>query len=293
MRNNSKSFFVRIVFSFLLINLFSSNILLADQRNYIGQKSYGKLLATYSVISKSSNELLDWVDQDTIVIVNIEDTIFMPKDAMFSYGSPYRNFINNLVNLGYRNKDYLKAVLNWYNQRQVKLIDNDWPDFINKMQEKGALVYGIMKMPLHLVKIEKKILSQVGNLGISFSPNINSKSELIIRKKRNWFSKFYNGLILTGPYGKSNTVMDFLNIAKIKSKKIVIIDNDKGYLTDINSKFQRLKISYRSLWYLGVTKITFDVNPEIVTLKQNYLIEKGKWLQDDEAAKILDSKRKI
>ena len=55
-----------------------------------------------------------------------------------------------------------------------------------------------------------------------FSNSINNQQDMVIEKKEAWFSRFYKGIIFTGPYSKSHTLIEFLRITNVPSKMLII-----------------------------------------------------------------------
>ena len=93
--------------------------------------SQAQLVTTYSVNSPIMKEISEWVDKETIVFIDLDDTLMTPKSLMFSHNSnPYRLFIDNMVTLGERVAHYNVTVAKWYKQRQVKLVEDAWPEYI-------------------------------------------------------------------------------------------------------------------------------------------------------------------
>ncbi|MFK7973527.1 MAG: DUF2608 domain-containing protein, partial [Rickettsiaceae bacterium] len=98
-----------------------------------------EITATYSINSSTMHDIEKWIDQDTLVLIDIDDTIMMPSAQMFSVkASSYRNFINNMVSVSDRIPPYQSIVAKWYQQRKLKLVEDDWPVFIGKLKEKGV-----------------------------------------------------------------------------------------------------------------------------------------------------------
>jgi len=66
----------------LMLLIFSSSVANAE------------FTATYSLNSPTIKKIEEWVDKHTIVFIEIDDTLIMPKSLMFSFDSnPYRLFI--------------------------------------------------------------------------------------------------------------------------------------------------------------------------------------------------------
>ena len=245
--------------------------------------------ATYSVNSPTIQKIEEWVDKHTIVFIEIDDTLMMPKSLMFSFDSnPYRLFIDNLISLGARMPAYKASVAVWYQQRQVKLVENGWVDFINRLKEKGVTVYGICSMSLQLLNIEEKRYMEVKDLGITFSNAINKQEDFVIEKKEAWFSRFYKGIIFTGPYSKSHTLIEFLRITTVPSK-MLIISSINQEVKAIDSELRIFNMDYYSVHYLGSREVRGKPDEQLVKLQQQELIQNGKWLEDDAAKLLLQS----
>jgi len=254
-----------------------------------GSIANAEFTATYSVNSPIIKKIEEWVDKQTIVFIEIDDTLMMPKSLMFSFDSnPYRLFIDDLISLGKRMPAYNTRVAVWYQQRQVKLVENSWLDFINRLKEKGATVYGICSMPLHLLNIEEKRYTEAKDIGITFSDSINKQQDMVIEKKEAWFSRFYKGIIFTGPYSKSHTLLEFLRLTNVPSK-MLIISSIEHEVEAIDSALRVFNMDYYSVHYLGSREIRGKPDNELVKLQQQELIQNSKWLEDDAAKLLLQS----
>jgi hypothetical protein len=250
--------------------------------------SQAQLVTTYSVNSPIMKEISEWVDKETIVFIDLDDTLMTPKSLMISHNSnPYRLFIDNMITLGKRVTHYNVSVAKWYQQRQVKLVEDAWPEYIQKLRSKGAAVYGVCTMPLHLVNIEEKRYLEATGLKIIFTNKINDKELLEIEKTAPWFSFFYKGIIFTGQYSKSHTLMEFLRATEVP-KKLVFITNIKHELERVEEHLRVFDMDYYNVLYLGVKEISGRPEEKLVKFQQQGLIQSGIWLEDDVAKAALD-----
>lgn len=250
--------------------------------------------ATYSVNSPTIKKIEEWVDKDTLVFIEIDDTLMMPQSLMFSFDSnPYRVFIDNMISLGKRMPSYNSAVATWYQQRKVKVVEDGWIDFINRLKARGVAVYGLCSMPLHLVNIEEKRYIETKDLGITFSNSINNQQDMVIEKKEAWFSRFYKGIIFTGPYSKSHTLLEFLRVTNNVPSKMLIISSIKHEVKAIDSALRIFNMDYRSVHYLGSREVRGRPDSDLVDLQQRELIQNGKWLEDDAAKLLLEAERQV
>lgn len=263
-------------------------ILFIDSRDANAQ-----VMSTYSVNSPTIKKLEEWVDKDTLVFVEIDDTLMIPKSIMFSFDSnPYRLFIDNMISLGKRMPIYNVSVAKWYQQRQVKLVEEAWVDFINGLKTKGVTVYGLCSMPLHLLNIEEKRYIEAKNLGITFSEVVNKQEDMVIEKKEAWVSRFYKGIIFTGPYSKSRTLLEFFRSTNNVPSKMLVISSIKHEVKAIDTSLRVFNMDYRTILYLGAREIRGKPNEDLVKLQQQELIQNGKWLEDEEAQQLLKSLKK-
>lgn len=251
-----------------------------------------EFVTTYSVNSPMMKKISEWADKETIIFIDLDDTLMTPKSLMFSYNSnPYRIFIDNLITLGKRVEYYNVAVAKWYQQRQIKLVEDAWPEYIQSLRSKGALVYGVCTMPLHLINIEEKRYLEASGLKIIFTNKIHDKELLEIEKKSPWFSFFYKGIIFTGQYSQSHTLMEFLRITEVP-KKLVFITNNKYELEGLEESLRVFDMEYYNVLYLGVEEIEGKPEEEIVKFQQQKLIQNGVWLEDDAAKIALNRSKK-
>ena len=249
--------------------------------------------ATYSVNSPTIKKIEEWTDKDTLVFIEIDDALMMPKSLMFSFDSnPYRVFIDDMISLGRRMPAYNSAVATWYQQRQVKLVEEGWVDFINRLKGKGVKVYGLCSMPLHLLNIEEKRYIEAKDLGITFSNSINNQEDIVIEKKEAWFSRFYKGIIFTGPYSKSHTLLEFLRVTNNVPSKMLIISSIKHEVKAIDSALRIFNMDYYSVHYLGSREVRGKPDSDLVDLQQKELIQNVRWLEDDAAKLLLESARR-
>jgi hypothetical protein len=259
---------------------------------FISTFSSAELIVTYSVNSSTIKKVEEWIDKNTIIFIELDDVLVMPKSKMFSYDSnPYRTFINNLVKLGDKSELYMQAVANWYSQRKIRLVEEGWIDFIKRTREKGAKVYGLCSMPLYLVNIESARLQEILDLGIIFDNEINGLQEFIIKKEFTWFSGFYKGIIYTGPYSKHETILELFKNTNLSPEKLLVFANIKYELQLVDKALRRFNMSFKNILYLGSREVTGRPDAEVVKLQQRELIEKGKWYEDDEAMRILNSRQ--
>ena len=255
----------------------------------MNNSAQGEIITTYSINSITIKKIDKLIDEDTVVFVELDEVLVMPKSKMFSYGdNPYRLFIYDLLTLSKENSTYLNQIVSWYQMRKIRLVEDGWQDFINDLKKRNIQVYGFCTMPIHLQNIEQKRFAELKELGITFTDKINGKEVVEIGKKAGWSSLFYHGIIFTGPFTKSKTLLDFIKISNISPKKIMIFDKIESELQIIERSFNRFRIDFYSIFYWGARGVTDHPDPKVIRLQQQTLFEQGKWLEDNEAEVLVN-----
>lgn len=253
-------------------------------------KVEAKIIKINSINEDKFTAVLRQVDDNTIILIEIDGAITQPMSAMFSrHANPHRNFINNLSRLSRKDSFYSGVIASWYQQRAVKLSENEWPNLIKDLKSKGAKVFGIYSTPIQLMNIEQKIIAELENFGIKFTPSIIDKSEFVIKKQDAWFSQFYNGIISVGPYSRANTVIEFLRMTYLP-RKLIIISNLSAEINNIEAKLRVFNMKFYNVEYLGNKNTEIVPKEEIVKFQQQQLIQNKKWIEDAEAARMLNIK---
>ncbi len=256
--------------------------------SFLVQPAQAKIEHTFSITSSTTKTLEDWVDKNTIVFIELDDTLMMPKSLMFSFDrNPYRMFINNLVSVGEKSPIFHQAVAVWYGQRKVKLVEDGWPDLIKKMQAKGAKVYGICKMPINLTNIENKRLQELKELGVTLTTSVNESEDIMVKKEQPWVSRFYKGILFTGPYSKMHAIMELFRVTNNIPKKLLIFLSINYEVKEVDTALRVFNMEYFIVEYLAAQQIVGRPNKEVAKFQQKQLIEAGVWLEDDAAENLL------
>jgi hypothetical protein len=81
--------------------------------------------------------------------------------------------------------------------------------------------------------------------------------------------------------------LNFIKVANISPKKIVVFGNSQAELQAIESNFYRFRINFYSILYLGARKFVDIPDPNVIRLQQQMLFDQEKWLEDEEAEALL------
>lgn len=234
-------------------------------------------------------EAIKHLPQDTIILVDIDDTIITPKSTTFR-ARPYNQIIDDIK----KNKDqyhnYTEIVSNWRLQRKVMLLNEQWPEILESLKSMFQ-VYGLTKMDTgsfgNIPLIEEWRYQELKSLRIVFSNNISFSKYNINSKEKNR-PVFYQGIFITGNASKADTIEVYKE--GLKTSNIVMIDDRADHLKDIETFCRKESINFTGILFKGLEVLADKPNPAIHDLQKEYLINHAKWLEDEEALKMLQSK---
>ena len=119
------------------------------------------------------------------------------------------------------------------------------------------------KMPLQLVNIEEKRYLEAKGLGLLFTGKVNGQEVFEIEKDRPWFSSFYKGIIFTGPYSRSHTLLEFLKVTNEVPKKILFISNVESEIKRVDKKLRIFNMDFYNVRYLAIKNIPGMANKNV------------------------------
>lgn len=247
------------------------------------------LKTTYSITSNISQEMEEWIDEKTIVFIALDDTLVRPDYKMVGFGAnPYRNFESSLIsNAKQKKRSAMDKLQKWYNQRKLTLMEEEWRGFIQRSKDKGALVFGVSKMPMAFNDIEKRRYIEIFNLGIEFSEEINGQNILVIGEERKWRSVFYQGILFSGPFNTAKAIEQLLKISNYVPKKIVYFDARENNVRRVNTVLRPFDTDFYSVIYHGIKKYQPEINFEEVQFQQIHFHNTGILLDDSEVAEAM------
>lgn len=258
------------------------------------QPAFAKVITTYSINSDITKDLIKLVDRSTVVLIDIDDTIITPKSKMFRYNSIHRSFIDTLAQQAKDKPFFYKAIGNWLSQRKIMLVEEDWANFIEQLKQTGALVFGFSKLLPATYKLLKEPeewrYNELSHLGIHFTSSVNNQPLIKLANLDKQNALFYKGIIFTAPFAKSQVLVDFMRITKTLPRKIIIFSNRADEIKQIEDSFKIFDLDLYSIYYLAAAQIAGKPDSAVVKFQQDTLINTGKWLEDEEAERLLREK---
>lgn len=219
-------------------------------------------------------EYIKNLPQDTIIFLDIDDTIITPKSKAFRAGNQ-----NTLIDEIKKDKksyaNYGEIISNWRLQRKPMLLDPGWPGILESMKTKFK-VYGLTKMDTgrcgNIPSMEKWRYQELQRLGIEFSASNEISDQ---------DSNFYRGIFFTGPASKADILNKYWVF--VKTGTIVMVDDRNDYIQEIKDFCKAKSISCVGILFEGMKNLEDKPDSQVVQFQKDYLILHAKWLEDEEA----------
>lgn len=256
------------------------------------QVSYAfRFSGTTSIDAPEIQELLKKVDKATLILININDTIITPKSKMFRYNyNFYRTFIEDLYAISAYHPAAETAIANIWTQRQMMLVEPNWPAFITQLKATGAMVFGFVKISpaCKLVKdFEEWQYNQLQQFNINFTSKINGKEIIKFDPTDSKSPSFYKGIIFTNAPTKAYILREFMEITNIEPLKIIIFENTKKELKEIDKFLTTVNVDYFAIEYTAAAQIPGSPKAEVGKFQIKTVTDSGKWLEDEVAEAIV------
>ena len=229
---------------------------------------------------------LSTLQKGAVIFFDVDDTLITPQSAVFRSSSPFRTIIDYIK----QHRDtipHVEMILShWRLQRKVRLVSEEWPEFINDLKQRYA-VYALTKLETGTVgaitSMEEWRYEELKQLGITFTPTCSGISDGVLVERKDYPATFTKGIFITGACNKSDVLAAFLKAGR--PPQIVLIDDRPEYLVDAIAECNRQSLPFLGILFKGETLIPGEPDPKVAEFQKQYLLEQGEWLEDEEAVK--------
>lgn len=240
-------------------------------------------------------ELLLHLPKNSFIFVDVDDTLIAPVSKAFRL-PPALQIIDQIKEKKDHYPHYEKIVSQWRLQRQVQLLDKQWPHILESLK-KNHYVFGLTKMDTGtfgvIESIERWRAGELAQFGIKFlcdfpfDPLKSSEQIIELEPERFHGPTFHQGIFFTGEASKAD-VLTLLNTNNQFSKShIVLIDDRQEQLKAIEALCDRWGIPFIGILFEGARHLEGQADPHLVAFQQKYLLENLIWLEDDKAETYL------
>ncbi|MDX8431496.1 MAG: DUF2608 domain-containing protein [Candidatus Algichlamydia australiensis] len=193
-------------------------------------------------------ELLTHISKDTLILLDIDDTLLIPKqmlgsDIWFNYR--WREY----QKMGMSRGDALeKSLAEWNAIRhltEMEIVEPGTKEIISQMQDEG---YTVMGLTTQGIAMATRTSMQLKDLGIHLVRTAPSKNGHYLNINEHGVL-FREGVLFTSGTPKGKALFALLYTLGYYPKEIVFINDKLAHLHDIEEEAEKNKIKYCGLRY--------------------------------------------
>lgn len=193
-------------------------------------------------------ELTHHCTQDTLVILDIDDTLLLPTQTL---GTDvwFCHRLDEYKSQGMPSEIALeKALAEWQAIRhltKVQLVEQDTDKIVRDMQERGIAVMGLTTQGLALAT---RTVQQLTSLGIDLTRSSPYKEDLYFLNNRHGVL-YRHGILFTSGSPKGPALMTLLRSIGAHPKSIIFINDKESHLLDVGASVEKAQIPFLGLRY--------------------------------------------
>lgn len=229
-------------------------------------------------------EVLPFVDKDTLVVLDIDDTLMVPAQ-MLGGDCWFRHTMKQLLTEGLSFEEALAYVLPQYTLQQhkleVKAVEDNTATVVHELQRKAGEVIALTTRSNILIY---RTIEQLKSLDIDFTrkPLYDEKTHLATD-----FELYYiEGILSTEVRHKGEALMKVCERFNYMPKKVLFVNDKLKYVLQLDETFEELGIPYYGFRYAGADVLTSQYDPQIAKVQEKYF---NKIISNEDATLILNA----
>ena len=233
-------------------------------------------------------EILPFVDDKTLVVLDIDDTLMVPAQ-MLGGDCWFRYTLKRYLESGFEFEEALSEILPIYVEIQNKLevlpVEANTASVVHRLQEKADRVIGLTTRSNILLY---RTIEQLNSLGIHLNKTalFDLKSGLATD-----YSLYYiDGILSTEARHKGEALSNLCARYGYFPEKIIFVNDKLKFVLDVEETFINRDVIYYGFRYAGSDEISDSWSPELSNVQKKYF---NKILSDEDASKILEGQHAI
>lgn len=210
----------------------------------------GSFFSLFSEIIETKNfkEIIKYIQPETLVLVDIDDTILLPVQTLGTDVWFLSRLDHHLQEVKERSLALELALAEWEAVRHltsVKVVEEGTNEVIDDMQNKNIVIMGLTTQGLALAT---RTVIQLKSLSIDLSKTAPSTQDCYFINGSHGVL-YRNGILFTSGSCKGEALFKFLDTINYYPKHIVFINDKKTHLEDIGKSAELRKVDFLGLRY--------------------------------------------
>lgn len=204
---------------------------------------------------KTMKEVSRFADKDTLVIFDLDHTVFEGKSYGYGHANWFYDQIEEGNEKGLDKKELMdKFYPHWIHSQKnshVKPVEEITPKEIKKLQAKGIQMIGVTSRQ---VSISDITLQQLKSIGVDFNSELLPKDPLTMNFKDSAALK--NGVLFCSDHNDKGEVLHaYLNKLNIHPKKLLVVEDSLNNIKSIIKAYNKENTQVIGLHYPLVVEV--------------------------------------
>ena len=233
------------------------------------------------------------LDENSLVVLDVDYTLIVPNDRILSACGEehFQKFLRKLREMGNQGEILGSKIAL---QSRVSLIDERIHHILEFLKQKNIKVIALTAMQTgkygQIPSVEEWRVNQLRSVGIDLSwafPNVDSVVLEEIEGGKGTLPVFKQGILASAKYPKGEVLVTFLRRMQWRPSKIYFVDDRMEFINSVEIELDKENIPHVSFHYTTVTDRPCQLDEQLADFQFNHLLEKGEWLNDNEALKLI------
>jgi hypothetical protein len=231
------------------------------------------------------NELLPIVDQETLLIVDIDDTLIFPSQNLGASSWALEQ-MRSLAKQGRSKQEAFEETCALWKRvlliSRMNIVEAAIPKILTQLQDQGVAILGISKLsPDFGILISDKLRS----LNIDLMRTAVIGADIDVSGAKN--IRYIEGSLFIGYLqDKIDALIEFLRLLPHLPRKIVYVDSCYKHISRLSQACAALGIAYQGMWYRAADGKDDYYRSDLAHVQQKYF---EAIISDEDAQKLIDA----
>ena len=239
------------------------------------------------------------LDENSLVVFDVDDTLIAKKDKIIRHVTvPYKQ-LWLVVKYGPQvaNKEKRLYVFSRIlKDAPRELTDKQLPCIIKQLKKRGTKIIALTNGESGRLGVIENFsdfrLQEFEELGLNFSDSFPTTKSLEIQVKApthdGMLPLFKRGIICGNRVDKGQVLASFLCQLQWKPKRVIFIDDDKKFVTQVAVAMKQEEIDFLGLHYIKqkLEAETTTIDLTVADFQFNHLLKHDEWLSDEQVKKL-------
>ena len=215
-------------------------------------------------------DAIQLVDEDTWLLVDLDNTLFEAKQAL-GHVNWFYDEIEERMQKGMSREDSIKeGYIGWVKTQRVCSVQPLEVDFVPaliSLQNRGVVIMGLThRWPI----VAESTAIQVESLGLDFTKTAPSKGSFVVPAANQ--ALYLRGILFAHDYNKKGDVfLSFLSEIQKMPTKILFIDDKKSNVEELEKTMSKYDVEYIGVYYTAYKYVKPVYSRELAKFQSKFL----------------------